>query len=154
VTLQGVTPESSVFTGLFFYDRKYSMKFKLLSLIDITETGARRGEDKFKWHQQNNYMMVLQTIGLRANPIPVSIDKKTGSIGNLGFGSKYKGKNAYWEFEFDIEHEDAVSLEMLENDFDLMPILSGLEETISLDKSVFRTKDSAHKNIIFEQIDK
>lgn len=130
------------------------MKFKLLTLVDITETGARRGEDKFKWHQQNNYMVVLQTIGLRANPAPISLTKHSGSISSLGFGSKYKGSNVYWQLDFEIEHAGALTTDMLLEDFDLIPVITELEETAKLETNIFRTKDSKLRNIIFEQIDK
>ena len=45
------------------------MNFNLFTKVDITKTNARRGDDPFKMKQQQNYLTVLQTIGLRVNPI-------------------------------------------------------------------------------------
>ena len=39
----------------------------MTTLVDITETGARRGEDPLAYRQQQNFLTVLQTIGLRTN---------------------------------------------------------------------------------------
>ena len=42
-------------------------RFELTTLVDITKTNARRGEDKLAYGQQQNYMSVVQTLGLRTN---------------------------------------------------------------------------------------
>ena len=132
------------------------MKFKVKTLIDVTETGTRRTDpDKRSYYQQSNYMTAINTVGLRANP---DIEKRptssTVSVGNLGFGSKYKGKQTVWTFEFDIPYEDAVTIDMLVNDFDLIPIVLNLDETIEMKDAVFRTKSKDYTNIIFEEVDK
>ena len=44
------------------------MRFTIHTLVDITETHARRGDDPKQHRQQQNFLTVLQTIGLRVNP--------------------------------------------------------------------------------------
>lgn len=125
------------------------MKFRMQTLIDITETGARRDEDETKYGQQCNYNTVIQTIGLRANPIPVAVHIAEHNVGNIGFGKSYKGKNRVWIFDFDIEHQDTVNIDTLCKDFDLIPVITGLDETIDINTSAFRTTDPEYKNTVF-----
>jgi hypothetical protein len=129
------------------------MKFQLKTLVDITETSARRQDvDKFAYKQQANFQTVLQTIGLRVNlsydnsPVCESI-----SVANLGFDDKYKGKQNVWTFDFDIEFEGALDIDMLNKDFDLIPIITGLNETIKAPQALFRTSPK-DRNIIFSII--
>ena len=131
------------------------MRFKLYTLVDITETRARRGEDSKKHRQQQNYLTVVQTIGLRANPTYISSPKFFYQIPNkLGLGLKYKTKQTIWEYTFDIEYEGAVDIDILNNDFNLIPIITGLDETAKFENSVFITKNPSICNIIFEVDDK
>jgi hypothetical protein len=130
------------------------MKFKVITLTDISKTDARRGEDSVAWRQQQNYNTFIGTLGLRVNPIvddkPVM---KKRAIGNLGFGSDFKGQQNVWELNFSIEYEGGLTLDMLEQDFDLIPFIGSLEETVKIDPPVFRTNDSKTKNIIFKYVD-
>ena len=130
------------------------MEFKVITLADISKTNARRGEDSNAWRQQQNYNTFIGTLGLRVNPIvnhEPTVKKR--AISNLGFGSEYKGQQNVWEINFSIEYEGGLTLEMLEQDFDLIPFINDLEETVTLDPPVFRTTDSKSKNIIFKYVD-
>ena len=130
------------------------MRFRIQTLIDITETKARRqSEDKFAYKQEANFQTVLQTIGMRVNieyENSPTFEEITAS--KNPFDDKYKGKQMLWTFEFDVEYEDALTLEMLKGDFDLIPIITGLNETVELQKALFRTtgKDT---NIVFSVVD-
>ena len=135
--------------ALFLYC-KYSMNVILTTLVDITETKARRGDDKFKLSQQANYMTMLQTAGLRINPNPMSLKTQKAEIDNLEFGTSFKGKQRYWTFKFNFETEAGLNIELLEKDFDLVPVLSGLEESVSFKNNVFRTTDKKEKNVVFK----
>ena len=135
--------------ALFLYC-KYSMNVILTTLVDVTETKARRGDDKFKLSQQANYMTMLQTAGLRINPNPISLKQYTKELNGLGFGTSFTGKQSYWTFKFNFETEAGLNLELLQQDFDLVPVLSGLNETVDFKNSVFRTTDKKEKNIIFK----
>jgi hypothetical protein len=130
------------------------MKFKVLTLADITKTDARRGEDSSAWRQQQNYNTFVGVLGLRVNPIVDSVPTmKKRAIGNLGFGKNYKGSHRVWEFSFSTEYEGGLTKEMLEQDFDLIPFVTNLNETVTIDPSVFRTTCEDSKNIIFMYVD-
>ena len=130
------------------------MKFKVITLADITKTNARRKEDSKSWQQQQNYNTFIGVLGLRVNPIlnnnPVSSKR---SIGNLGFGKRYKGNHKVWECTFEIEYEGGLNIDMLHEDFDLIPFITNLEESATIDPSVFRTLDEQDCNIIFKYVD-
>lgn len=130
------------------------MKFCLQTLVDITETKARRtDEDKFAYKQEANFQTVLQTIGLRVN---IFYDESPSceeiALGKIGFGDKYKGKHKVWRFVFGIEYEDGLTLDMLNDDFNLIPIILGLNETAKLEQAVFRTTPK-DRNVIFSIIE-
>lgn len=124
------------------------MKIIIETLIDITETQARRGDDRLAVNQQANYNTVIQTAGLRANPTPGPVTVNEKDITGM-FGSVYKGKHLVWNIEIEYEYEGGVNIEMLQDDFDLVPIITGLTENITLENSVVRTKDKKLANIIF-----
>jgi hypothetical protein len=131
------------------------MRFKLYTLIDISETGARRGDDPKQHRQQQNFLTVMQTIGLRVNPTYVSPPKVIKDLPNkYNLGQQYKSKQSIWEYSFEIEYEDALDIETLNSDFDLIPIILGLDETIKLENAVFMTKNANLANIYFEKDDK
>jgi hypothetical protein len=131
------------------------MKFKLYTLVDITETGARRGDDPKSYRQQQNFLTVMQTIGLRVNPTYVSkpeIIKEVPS--KLGLGSDYKSKQTVWDYTFEIDYENALDVDTLTGDFDLVPIITELDETVKFKNAHFSTKNTAFKNIYFKIYDK
>lgn len=129
------------------------MRYEVFTLIDVTETNARFDKNDVDWHRQQNYMTFVQTVGLRANPIiNKGPEPKTMNIKDLGFGTNYKGQHAVWNFTFDLEFS-TIEYDILVDDFDLVPIITGLGETIKLEKSVFETKDPKNINLIFKQID-
>lgn len=131
------------------------MRFTLYTLVDITETGARRGEDPKLHRQQQNFLTVMQTIGLRVNPTYVNAPEVIKDIPiKYNLGSKYNTKQNIWKYTFDIDYEGALDLDTLLNDFDLIPIITGLEETAKFDNAHFLTKNTATNNIYFEVDDK
>jgi hypothetical protein len=69
-------------------------------------------------------------------------------------GTSYKGNHNIWEYVFEIEHEGALSEEILINDFNLIPIIDQLNETVKFDNAVFITKNPNLNNIFFEVSDK
>lgn len=125
--------------------------FEIYTLVDITETKAKRGENKRLVSQQQNYLTLLNTIGLRSNPSVIS--NPTIVTKFPVFGTKYKSAKHAWRFVFDIEY-GAHSIDMLKNDFTLVPFISDLDEDCVFDVPVFETKNKATKNIVFKQIDK
>jgi len=126
------------------------MKFRLITLVDITETGARFNKNDPAWHQQQNFITVMQTIGLRVNihyNAPPQVGKT--AVKDLQFGSNFKGSQRVWQFEFETDFENALDMEMLLRDFDLIPIITGLEESAKFQDPVFITNDPKHRNILF-----
>jgi hypothetical protein len=131
------------------------MRFKTYTLIDITQTRARRGEDRLLLSEQQNYLTFLQTLALRVNPdIPDSPLIETVDVKGLGFGSAYKGKHCVWSFEFDIPYEAALTVEMLEEDFELVPVITDLNETARIKDPVFVSKNPKLSNVVFGIVDK
>jgi hypothetical protein len=131
------------------------MRFRLYTLIDITETAARRGEDPKQFRQQQNFLTVMQTIGLRVNPTYVStpeIVNDTPSKYNLG--TTFKNKQNIWKYAFDIEYEGALDVDTLNNDFNFIPIITDLDETAKFENAHFITKNPNLCNIFFEVDDK
>ena len=131
------------------------MRFKLYTLVDITETGARRGEDPKLHRQQQNYLTVMQTIGMRVNPTYVKPPHTINDIpSKYNLGSKYKTKQSIWEYTFDIEFDNALDIDTLINDFDLIPIITQLDETAKFENAHFITKNTVLTNISFQLDDK
>tara|TARA_B100000683_G_scaffold69890_1_gene68419 strand:- start:46503 stop:46928 length:426 start_codon:yes stop_codon:yes gene_type:complete len=134
-----------------------SMNFEVATLIDITNTGQTkfRSEDRLAINQQANWNTFLQVIGLRANPY---FDQKPSVVEDLDisdseFGNSYKGKHKVWHFKFRIEQEGALSVGALTDDFNLVPVIAGLTESITTNNNAFRTNGES-KNIIFKLVDK
>lgn len=129
------------------------MRFKLLTLIDITETKARRGDDAFQQRQQQNYLTTIQTTSLRANSIVKKAPTVTEiDVVDIGFGKDISGIHKVWEFEFEFEVE--VELDFLIKDFDLVPVINQLTETIELKTVAFLTNGRPDRNTIILEIDK
>lgn len=131
------------------------MRFIIHTLVDITETHARRGEDPKQYRQQQNFLTVMQTIGLRVNPTYVAAPEVVKEVpSKLGLGTSYKTKQSVWKYVFDMEYEGALDIETLVNDFDLIPIITQLDETAKFENAHFITKNTALTNISFQIDDK
>ena len=131
------------------------MRFIIHTLVDITETGSRRGEDPKQYRQQQNFLTVMQTIGLRVNPTYVNAPEVVKEVpSKLGLGTSYKTKQSIWKYAFDMEFEGALDVETLVNDFDLIPIITKLDETAEFNNAHFLTKNTALTNISFQIDDK
>ena len=139
--------------GLFLWLISKCMQVVIHTLIDITNTNSRKGDDPKLYRQQQNFMTLMQTIGLRSNydmisPVAcnkVKVDKK--------FGSSFKGKHNVWSVELMFSSQGPESVEILANDLDLVPIITGLDETSKHNTSIFRTSDVEYTNIIFKVVD-
>lgn len=129
------------------------MKLKLYTLVDITQTGQRKGPDKIAVGQQTNWDTLVQVLGLRANPEPTGLTEREESIKDLSFGSEYKGKQKYWIFEFNMP-DGSTTIDLLKDDFDLVPYISNLTETFANGVHAFLTKNSEKCNIFFTLDDK
>jgi RNase P subunit RPR2 len=74
------------------------MIYRISTLVDITNTNARRGEDPIAYRQNQNYMSLLQTIGMRTNVEFISLEKENKSLIDMNFGSNFKGEQDVWTF--------------------------------------------------------
>ena len=134
------------------------MRFKALTLIDITKTGVSRNkeaEDQKAVAQFANYMTVENCLQLRSNIKILTVPKgRKMDISNLKFGDNYRGEQMVWEFTFEPEIPEAISVKTLNEDFNLIPMLTGLDETIKISNGVYITDDEDYTNLLFiKQID-
>lgn len=125
------------------------MRINIITLVDITETGAKKGDDKRLANQQANYMTVFQTASLRVNVVPISSEIVSKDIKGLGFGSQYKGEHTFWSLTVEHDVPMGVTEDLLKSDFDLVPFITGLDETVDIASPVFRTQDKKNTNIVF-----
>ena len=129
------------------------MHYKLYTTIDITHSKQKSvPRTDFIKSQEQNFNTVLQTLGLRANVSyfhdPSLINIK-GSI--VGFNTDLIIN--VWRFDFETERDflyqkDEDPVAFLKDDFELVPYISGLNESIKQNYNVFVTKGE-HKNIVF-----
>lgn len=126
------------------------------TLVDITETGVTKDRDTnyLARNQQRNWESVLQCIGLRAQPMNMVQSTKSADLDNYDFGEMYTGEQKVWSFAFTVEHQGVFeragdSLALLNESFDQVPIISGLEETAKFILPIFYTS-GAIKNIYFK----
>jgi len=131
--------------------------FEIKTLIDITQTGQSKfkSKDRLLINQQANWNTFLQVLSMRVNPLfenAPTVSK--ADVEGLGFGKDYEGKHNVWTFTFETERELALSEELLATDFDLVPVVTSLTETILNNNDAFRTRDSTAQNIVFKLADK
>jgi hypothetical protein len=132
-------------------------RFQIQTLLDITETKQLRKEpDKeHQWQQQQNFTMLLQTIGLRVNPIYIgSPEVEIVDLNGYSFGEMFKGSHRVWTFEFAIEYDGGFTDELgrpeglLVDDLHFVPMILGLEETVTIPIPIFNSRDTESKNIL------
>lgn len=130
--------------------------FTIITLVDITNTGVTRNnpECEKSRDQQRNWETVLQTIGLRAQPIiidgPYSDTIEEDIVTKL-FGEMHSGQQRIWIANIGHEHRDVYAangdpLALLKSDFNQVPIVSGLDETARFILPIFYSS-GAIKNI-------
>ena len=131
---------------------------KVYSLIDISKTKQRRNtsSDRTAIGQEPNWMTFVQTLTLRTNiycEAPIATDYTAAEFKKLGFGTDYTGKHRVWEVDCTTdEYQYFPPVEALEEDFNMVPVISDLNESIVINNNVFRTTPKA-KNIIFQADD-
>ena len=130
------------------------MRLQIITLVDVTETREKRDGDTKKYSQQANLNTLFNTATLRTNLRPVSTEQKHGGIAQLALGKKYKDRQKYWIVTLESERaEFGVDEIMLQNDFNLVPITTGLNESVEFPENVFESKNEDYKNVSFIFID-
>jgi hypothetical protein len=132
------------------------MDYKLYTTVDITRTGQYRaelGKEADRWKEQN-FQTVLQTIGIRANIVFTTNPVLMEINGNLA-GFETNEIINIWQFDFSTEREHCYESEnnpikFLVEDFDGIPYISGLSESMEQNYDVFVTEGKS-KNIVFQQ---
>lgn len=130
--------------------------FSGYTLVDITETGVTRdrGTQELERNQQRNWETVLQCIGLRAQPMHMVTKTDMANLDFYEFGEMYTGQHRVWSFAFTVEHKNVFkhhddNLYYLDQSFDQVPIITGLNETARFILPIFYTA-GAIKNIYFK----
>jgi hypothetical protein len=127
------------------------MKFVVKTLVDISETRARFNPSDPQWLSQQNYITTLNTIGLRANPIILSGPVEgVEDVEATNLGSSFKGMHKVWTFEFALEQELSTDIEALRQDFNGIPFIDGLGESVTFKQNIFATVSDIFRNISFE----
>ena len=126
------------------------MKILIKTVVDITETHQNKNDGSKEYQQQCNFNSLLQIIGIKINPYYSQSPQEHSIDIDNEFGSNIKGEHSVWTFEVDVEYEGGISKEDLLELFDLIPVITDLNETVKINKNVFHTKDKKYKNILFE----
>ena len=117
------------------------MQYTAFSLVDISNTNANRPNDSLKFNQQQNLNTLIQSIGLRSQPIDPTVSiLMTQDIAKYDFGKQYQGLHTVWKMQFSIEHGGAIeNMNNLLKDCNGIPVYTGLEETAELPSKCFET---------------
>ena len=65
------------------------------------------------------------------------------------FGKDFEGKHKIWSVTLTPAQTTAVSIDMLNDDYDLVPMINGLDESIKQHNDLFLTRDENKANILF-----
>ena len=132
------------------------MNYTAFSLVDISNTNVNRTNDTLKFNQQQNLNTLIQSIGLRSQPIqPIVSVLMTQDIANYDFGKRYQGLHTVWRLDFSSEHNKVYKdfsdeFYYLNNDCDGVAIYTNLEETAEIKSKVFETINSKFINLYFK----
>ena len=120
------------------------------TLVDITETRIYRnnkleGAAQIDWdkrrNQERNWQTVLQLLGFRSQPLDIESPMclKNQNFKDYQFGinfSKYENLSVW---KGSCHFSSLVRLESIKSDFDNIPIITGLNESVKFENSLFHT---------------
>ena len=131
--------------------------FSLYTLVDITETGVLSNTISKSRNQQRNLQTVIQTLSLRTQPIITFAHNEIVNLNEFSkFGSDYRGEQRVWMFKFSVDYQDIFisgdgnPVGLLEQDFNEIPVINGLDETARFILPCFFTQ-GVLKNIYFNE---
>jgi hypothetical protein len=124
------------------------LAISIYTLVDITPTGviSQTQQNLFQRNQQRNWETVQQLVNLRNHAMIVAEphSPRTVDLIQHKFGARYQGQQKCWKAIFtvgavtpDNYHKE---LDRFVYDFDIVPIITGLTETVSLPVPLFSTK--------------
>ena len=127
------------------------MSYQIHTLIDITPTGKNRGrsQEGKSVDQQTNWLTFQNCAMLRTNMEFGEVTVKEDIVDKYLFGKDFEGKQRIWSVTLTPSQDTAVSVDMLKDDCDLVPMISGLDESIKNHNDVFMTRDENKTNILF-----
>jgi hypothetical protein len=126
------------------------MRFIMQTLVDITPTGARKGDNPFQANQHQNFLTAINTISMRANPYNVNVTFDEVNVTELPLDAE--GNQKIWTLTFEFESEGQHSLEMLTEDMHIVPVIPDLENTVNC--NAFLTQGSVINTIFAMPDDK
>jgi len=120
------------------------------TLVDITDSKNTdpRSPDKLGYNQAQNLNVLLQLIGLRAQPIVLGISKyEDQDLGNYKFN--HTGKHTVWKLVFKTEYANAWAANgnlthHLEQDCNGVAVSTGLTETADMKSKTFALNDNLY----------
>lgn len=129
------------------------MNYKLYTLVDISHTGQHRHEagKEHLWNKEQNFNTVLHTLGLRSNiyyELNPQVIEVVGQVVGFDTADIIRVWRFDWTTERDLYSVDSNPVGFLEQDFHLVPYISGLDEMMTQSHSVFSSRDPG-KNIVF-----
>lgn len=133
---------------------------EIKTLVDITNTRVSRPNQgtQLEMDQNRNFTTLKQCAELRSIiSYDFSPEMQVVDVKDLGFGSKYKGKQAVWTFRFSPDRSGAYAkgdndIGCLLEDVHGVPVVEKLTETINIEKAIFELIDSVSKNTIIKAI--
>jgi hypothetical protein len=136
-------------------------EFIIHTLIDITETKQYRKVqgNELQYQQQQNFAMMLQAIGMRANITRmITPSVETVGVSQYGFGTEFTKHQRVWTFRFFIEYDGAYTdstgneAGLLIEDLNFVPVITSLTETVDLQPAMFNTKSSDKCNTVISVV--
>lgn len=127
----------------------------VFTLIDITDTGTRRVRESNtkEYHQQQNFNVLLQTIGLRTQLFDYKVNIQPNNVLHSAFADTFKDETAtIWSLTFRIETDSVWSdgvdeLALLKTDLHGIAITSDLDNTVDFSVNIFDIKDNVNTYI-------
>jgi hypothetical protein len=137
-------------------DQKIKL-FKIHTLVDITKSNVTSGGGQQR-DQQRNWDTLLQVLSLRTQIHNIDGPHLLSGVHPSKFklGHNHRGEHNVWEMGFVLEFDYVFGppenpFEILASDFENVPIITGLTETIKIVPPVFKT-DTWDKNIAFSKL--
>lgn len=127
-------------------------KYKIVTVVDITRSGAIRSEpDETKQGQQANFNSLIQAIGLRSNVEWTADPRMTEGRLPHDIG----GRARYWTWVFHCERDeiflkDGDPVGLLKDDLHGVPVVSGLNNNVDIDPACFLTNGEKSNTWIYE----
>lgn len=126
--------------------------FTAYTLVDITDTGVTDPTPSKAYNQAQNLNAMVQMIGLRTQPIMISVDMvEDQNLEDYDFGSNFTGSATVWMLKFATERSGYTTEVTLVSDSNGLPVVTGLDESVSIAPAVLNSTSATAKNIYFVQ---